>query len=171
MPGNFFLHVVLHSPFSNISQDPLPTLSHPVPHPFLCHAGVMKRVCCPAGGTGTAVLPQHCTQDQTWQVLLGTLGHHTAEERWSVMSQVVHRWLLQPLKCLTIPAATTALTHQSSTMVIRCLNAQNSWQKAEQSILSHWNGIYAFVTAVFNMPHFQVKPSWLTHVCRKLTRL
>lgn len=64
-------------------------LSHPVPHPFLCHASVMKRVCCPAGGTGTTVLPQHRTQDQMWQVLLGTLGHHTAEERWSVMSQVV----------------------------------------------------------------------------------
>lgn len=126
----FFLFVVLHSPFSNVSQD---QLSHPVPHPFLCHVAVMTRT--RGGGTGTRVLSQMVHTVRRGRCCLAPLSLHTAEERWSVTCKG------GPWKCLTTPPTTKAWTHQSSAVVTHCLHAQNSWQQVEQSILSHWSGI------------------------------
>ncbi|KAI1241091.1 hypothetical protein IHE44_0009553 [Lamprotornis superbus] len=69
---------------------------------------LVRRGCCPAGGTGSAVFPQHCAHRQTWQMLVGTPEPHAAVERWSST-------------CLAIPSTMKALTPRSSIVVEQLL--------------------------------------------------
>lgn len=156
LPEIFFLFVVLHSPFRNVSQD---QLSHPVPHLFLCHTTLMTRT---RGFSAQLVEqePQSAPSARyTRSDVAGAAWHpwaFTPLKRDGASHIREGRRLLQPWKCTPPPPTTKAWTHPSSAVVRCCLLAQNSCQQAEQSILSHWNRIQLCLSLLC-----WTRPTWM----------